>query len=83
MSSIAPVLGDQLAPIVSVAIPTTMTGQRSRAEMKAKDVLSDVAYGATGISILDPMSAVASCPRNEPVVNCYEQNFFENCEGLS
>ena len=42
-----------------------MTGQRSRAEMKAKDVLSEVTYGATGTSTLDTMSAV--CRRNGAV----------------
>ena len=41
--------------MLSVAILTTITGQRSRAEMNAKDVLSEVAYGATGTSVLDPM----------------------------
>lgn len=57
-SSIAPVLRGQLAPMLSVVIFTTMTGQRSRAEMKAKDVLSEVAYRATGSSTQEPMFAV-------------------------
>ena len=34
-----------------------MTGQRSRAEMKAKDDLSRVAYGVTGILTLDTIFA--------------------------
>ena len=34
---------------------TKMTGQRSRAEMKANDVRSEVAYGAIGASGLDPI----------------------------
>ncbi len=46
--------------MLSVAILTTMIGQRSRAEMKANDALSEVAYGATGTSILDPMLAEAA-----------------------
>lgn len=63
MSSIAPVFRGQLVPTLTVAIVTTMTGQRSLAEIKAKDVLSEVAYGATGISTLDSMMAVASYRR--------------------
>ena len=43
-------------PDALIAILTTMTGQRSRAEMKAKEVRSEVAYGATGVSIPDTMS---------------------------
>ena len=46
-SSIAPVLRCQHVLTPLNAIPTTMTGQRSRAEMKAKDKRSEVAYGAT------------------------------------
>ena len=57
-SSIAPVLRGQLVSMLSAVIITTMTGQRSRAEMKAKDFLSEVAYGATGTSTLDPILAV-------------------------
>ena len=56
-SSIAPVLRGQLVSTLWVARLTTMTGQRSRAEMKAKDVLSEVVYGSAGASALDPMLA--------------------------
>ena len=59
-SSIAPVLRGQFVSMLSVAILTTMIGQRSRAEMKANDVLSEVTYGATGTSTLDPMLAKAA-----------------------
>ena len=46
-SSIAPVLRCQHVLTPTKAILTTMTGQRSRAEMKANDDRSEVAYGAT------------------------------------
>ena len=59
-SSIAPVLGGQLVLTVYVTIATRIIGQRSRAEMKAKDVLSEVAYGATGISTPNAMNAIAA-----------------------
>ena len=56
-SSIAPVLRCQLVLEFSVAILTRMTGQRSRAEINAKEVRSEVAYGGTGTSRLDPILA--------------------------
>ena len=52
----APVFRCQLVSTLYLAKLTTMTGQRSRAEMKAKDVWSEVEYGLTGIATLDTMS---------------------------
>ena len=46
-SSIAPVLRCQHVLTPPRAVLTTIIGQRSRAEIKAKDVRSEVAYGAT------------------------------------
>ena len=50
-SSIAPVLRCQHVLTSHEAIITTMTGQRSRAEIKAKDDRSAVAYGATMLEV--------------------------------
>ena len=42
----------RMARWMSSIAPVTMTGQRSRAETKAKDALSEVTYGSTLISML-------------------------------